>query len=341
LQRQLLGLLRNLGADILLATHSTEIISEAEPDEIVVINKARNAAKRIRHPSELTEVFSVLASNLNPVLTQLAKTRRALFLEGKDFQIIGRFARRLGEHRIANRSDFALVPIEGFNPERARSLKAGMETTLGTKISALVVLDGDYRCPEERKAIVEDCGTFSDAAIILTRKEIENFLLVPSALERAVKNRIADRSKRSGKPSAFEGSMESLLEELTKGYKSRVTAQLISNRRRFQRANSPKTDDAVVTQQALQEMDDSWTHLATRLAVLPGKEFLSGINQKLQEKYQINITPTGIIDCMKPEEIPAEIVGIIRQINSVVSNTASTIVEQSTLDELTSGDEGF
>jgi len=33
LQRQLLGILRNLGPDILLATHSTEIISEAEADD--------------------------------------------------------------------------------------------------------------------------------------------------------------------------------------------------------------------------------------------------------------------------------------------------------------------
>ncbi len=36
LQRQLLDLLRNLGPDILIATHSTEIISEAETDDIVL-----------------------------------------------------------------------------------------------------------------------------------------------------------------------------------------------------------------------------------------------------------------------------------------------------------------
>ncbi len=42
LQRQLLGLLRNLGPDILIATHSAEIIAEAEPDDIVLINKQQN-----------------------------------------------------------------------------------------------------------------------------------------------------------------------------------------------------------------------------------------------------------------------------------------------------------
>ena len=130
LQRQLLGLLRDLGPVILIATHSTEIISEAETNDIVLIDKRRRSGRRIQDPSQLGEVFEVLGSNLNPILTQLAKTRRVLFLEGKDFQILGRFARKLGYDAVANRSDFAVVRVEGFNPERIRNLKSGMETTL-------------------------------------------------------------------------------------------------------------------------------------------------------------------------------------------------------------------
>ena len=67
LQRQLLGLLRNLGPDILIATHSTEIVSEAETDDIVLVNKKRRSAQRIKDPSQLREVFTVLGSKLNPV----------------------------------------------------------------------------------------------------------------------------------------------------------------------------------------------------------------------------------------------------------------------------------
>jgi energy-coupling factor transporter ATP-binding protein EcfA2 len=95
LQRQLIGILRNLGPDVLIATHSTEIISEAEPEDIVLIDKRRKAGRRIKDPSELHDVFRVLGSNLNPVLTQLAKTLRVVFVEGKDFQILAKFAERL------------------------------------------------------------------------------------------------------------------------------------------------------------------------------------------------------------------------------------------------------
>ncbi len=149
LQRQLLGQLRSLGPDILIATHSTEIVTEVESDDIVLVSKSRKTAQRIRDPSQLREVFTVLGSNLNPVLTQLAKTRRVVFVEGKDFQIFGKFARKLGQANVALRHEFAVVPVDGFNPDRMRYLKSGMEETLGGKIIATAVLDRDYRSDAE------------------------------------------------------------------------------------------------------------------------------------------------------------------------------------------------
>ena len=138
-----------MGPDILLATHSTEIITEAEPDDIVLVNKRRRRAQTHKKSLELADVFSLLGSNLNPILTQLAKTRRVVFVEGKDFHILSKFAHKLNAIKVSNRSDFAVVQVKGFNPERVRSLKVGMETTLGGKINAAVIFDRDYRCVEE------------------------------------------------------------------------------------------------------------------------------------------------------------------------------------------------
>lgn len=145
LQRQLLGILKTLGPHILIATHSTEIICEAEINDILLINKVNNSGKRIKDATQLLEIFNVLGSNLNPVLTQIAKTKRVLFVEGKDFSVFSKFARILGLEQIANRADFAVVPIEGYNPTRLRSFKEGIEKTIGTKILSAVIFDRDYR----------------------------------------------------------------------------------------------------------------------------------------------------------------------------------------------------
>jgi energy-coupling factor transporter ATP-binding protein EcfA2 len=319
LQRQLLSLLRALGPDILTATHSTEIITEAETDDIVLINKLRKTARRIQHPSQLQEVFSALGSNLNPILTQLAKTRRVLFVEGKDFQILGKFARKLGFVNVGNRSEFAVVPVEGFNPERIRSLKAGMETTLGGKVLAAALLDKDYRSDGERKEIAKQCRSFCEHVTIYERKEIENFLLVPPAIDRASERRLLDQARRTGRDVRYSLDASRVLENFASRRRSYVTAQYLAERRRFVRSRTQNQSEATITEEALVEFEDCWKDLDSRLLVIPGKEALSAFNDTLQKQYGISTTATAIIDAMRTDEIAAEMKQIINDLSSFAS----------------------
>ena len=177
LQRQLVGLLKSIPSDVLLATHSTEIISESDPGDLLVINKKTQSPKRIKDPLQLQSVFTALVSNLNPTLTQLAKAKRALFVEGKDFQILAAFARKLSKQAVANRTDFAVVPVEGFNPQKVSDLAKGMELTLGTKLLKAVIFDRDYRSEQEVASVKSEISRFAVLAHIHERKELENYLL--------------------------------------------------------------------------------------------------------------------------------------------------------------------
>ena len=316
LQRQLLALLRNLGPDIMLATHSTEIITEADPDDIVVVDKKRKHARRIKQPSELTEVFAILGSNLNPILTQLAKSRRAVFVEGKDFQILGKFARKLDFPRVGNRSDFAVIPIEGFNPERARNLKKGIETTLGGKIAAAAILDRDYRSQDECDAMLDICKEFCDLVFIHTCKEIENFLLVPHAIDKAAERRVSERVRRGGKDLAYKPCARIVLDDFAQNKKTYVTSRCLAFRRRFQRSASPATDEATANEMALAEFESRWKEEDIRLSVVPGKDAISRLNGHLQHQYGITVTLTGIIDAMTIDEVPNEVKSLIASLDS-------------------------
>ena len=314
LQRQLLGLLRNMGPDVVIATHSTEIIVEAEADDLVLVNKQRRAAKRIQHPSQLQEVFAVLGSNLNPILTQLAKTRRVVFVEGKDFQILGKFARKLGFDGVSSRRDFAVVPVEGFNPDRIRALRVGMEATLGARIRAAAVLDRDYRSDAECEAIRAECGEFCDYVTIHRRKEIENFLLVPEAIDRAAERRVADQIRRAGKNLKYSPMAAAVLNDFALKRETYVAAQYLANRKRFVRAQFSRMHEATIDEAALAEFKQEWTQPAVRLQMIPGKEALSDLNGKLQERYGVNVTPTAIVDGMVVGEMPNDMRQLVRGI---------------------------
>ena len=306
LQRQLLSLLENLGPDILVATHSTEIVSEAEPNDIVLIDKNRTTARRIKDPTQLNQVFARLGSNLNPVLTQLAKTRRAVFVEGNDFQVFARFARKTGHDGLSNRTRFAVVPIGGFNPERVRNLKSGIEMTLADTISAAVILDRDYRSDAECHAAEARCKSFCELSVIHNCKEVESFLLVPTAIDRAARRRVEMRAQRTGTPAVYAGGCSDVLQEFAHQQKSQVMSQYLASRRRFAKQTTPGEDEAAIDRAALEEFEADWAIPARRLQLIPAKEALSVVNRHLQEKHNVSITTAAIVDAMRVDEIPCE-----------------------------------
>jgi AAA15 family ATPase/GTPase len=311
LQRQLVGLLKEIPSDVLIATHSTEIISEADPDDLLVVNKKSTSAKRISDPAQLQGVFGALGSNLNPTLTQLAKSRRVLFVEGRDFQILGGFARRLGKLSVSNRSDFAVVPAEGFNPQKVYDLANGMEITLGTKVLKAVVFDRDYRSDAEVAFISDQLKKFARLAHIHRRKELENYLLEPSAIDLAIQKHINEYNKRTEEKIKYEGSAKDLLEELSSSLKHMVSAQFLAKRTSYEKSKCPELDYATINQRLLEEFETLWSHWDTRKAVVPGKDLLSQLNKHLQAKYHITITPTAIVNSMTVHDVPDEMCELI------------------------------
>ena len=315
LQRQLLGILRTLGPDILVATHSTEIISEADPDDLLLVNKKFNSAKRIKDPTQLQHIFGILGSNLNPTLTQLAKTRRVVFVEGKDFLLFSRFAQKLSKNLVANRADFAVVPAGGFNPQKVKDFKEGIEATLGSNIKAAVIFDRDYRsdeeCAKEVVALQKSCTLVR----IHGRKELENFALIPSAISRSIEKKIAERNKLRGEHLVFEEDIERLLVSLTDPLKNKVSSKYLARRRSFEQAKAPHRDTSTIDEALMTEFDKAWVS-TKRLDLVPGKDTFSLLNQYLQGKYSVSVSPANVVANLRKDEIPTEITTLIEDLDA-------------------------
>lgn len=316
LQRQLLGILKGLGPDIIIATHSTEIICEAETNDILLINKASKTAKRIKDQAQLKEIFGVLGSNLNPVLTQIAKTNRIVFVEGKDFLIFSKLARILKLESVANRSDFAVVPVEGFNPTRLRAFKEGIEKTIGSKVLTAVIFDKDYRSNEEIIEVKSDLEHGHVFAHIHSFKELENILLIPEAIIGAVEVRLSEINKRKNQKRKIDLDLEFLITDIANSFKNRTQSQLHAHRLKYEKSKNSKIDEATILQKSLDEFDKDWEQLSERLKMVPGKEFISVLNQKLQEQLSLTITHTNIIKSMNTAMIPKEIIDLLKEIET-------------------------
>ena len=60
-----------------------------------------------------------------------------------------------------------------------------------------VVLDRDFRSDEEVDALTSDLSSQFVFARSLARKEIENYVLVPSVLDRAIQKAVRRQARRS------------------------------------------------------------------------------------------------------------------------------------------------
>jgi hypothetical protein len=319
LQRQLVGILKGLGPDVIMATHSTDIISECETDDIVLISKSKARAKRLRSPNELGGVFNLLGSSANPILTQLAKTRRVLFVEGMDFKLLGQFARKLGKPRIAVRSDFAVVATEGFNPVKVRSLKEGMEHPLGRTVLCGVVLDRDYRCASECSEISAGLSEISEFCQIHKRKELENFVLVPAAIDRLISKKIEERRARGTHVPDFQRSSEHILLDFCASKKSYVLSQYTERYKAYERETGSRKHEATLIEEALNEFEGRWSDPELRLEMIPGKEALAWLNSEIQTLYKISISVASIVEVMRSDEVPAEMRDLVDQIERFAS----------------------
>jgi energy-coupling factor transporter ATP-binding protein EcfA2 len=321
-QRQLVGLLRQAGADVLLATHSSEIVTESEPNELVMIDKRQRSGRRLKSGPDVAVALRYLGSAQNLVYTQVARTRHLLFVEGDEYRIIGAFARLLSHPRVAAALDFAIWSYGGFPvPEAIVSMSEATTQALGEDVQFAGVFDRDYRCDEE----VADVQSQLDACLRLVhiqrRKETENYLLVPEVLQRAVESAARDRSRRTGTPPHLGGALiVELLDRVTAPLRFEIQGQYVGKGIDYRRKQG--LDSSTVASEVTQWFDRTWATLDSRLEIVPGKDVLRALNHELQQSYGIALTWRAIVAAFRQTEVPLEMRALVDSLSRFGASVA-------------------
>lgn len=310
-QRQLLNILRSLGADVLLATHSVEIMGEADPSEILLVNKGVKQAKRLRDVEGVQLAVEELGSAQNITLTHLARTKKILFVEGmSDYKSIRRFAKNLGLSDLASGNDLTAFESGGFSSwEKIKAFAWGLKNTIDARMKLYVVYDRDYYCQEEIESIL--CGLRSEltSAHIHSRKEMENYFLVLPVLQRVLEKRLQSRNRRSGEEVVPNKGINEYLDEITSGLKIDAQSQYIA--RRLGYCQGRKEDTSTLSKVAIETFERMWADINLRMHVVPGKTTLRLLREVVQRDYNVNMTDVQIIDEFNRDEIPEDLLGLI------------------------------
>jgi AAA domain, putative AbiEii toxin, Type IV TA system/AAA ATPase domain len=302
-QRQLLGIVRDIGTQILLATHSSEIMSEADPSEIVLIDKRKRAAERLKDISGVQRALDAVGSAQNITLTALARSRRVLFVEGDyDFRLLRRIARKLGMHELS--AGLGITPLEsgGFASwERVTTLASGVAEALGAPLIIAAVYDRDYNCTEQIAEVVFELSKSLRLAHAHARKEIENYLLVPEAIDRALEKAVSERLVRDRRALPKLPSAATLLREITEPLRDGIQSQIMA--RRWDHLRGSGRDLAEINRDTISWFSPRWADLTMRLTLVPGKEVLATLRARLQGQFGTSLTDARIVDAMHRDDV--------------------------------------
>lgn len=303
LQRRLIRYIRGRFPQVVVTTHSTEIISEVDPDQILIVDKSRSKSTFATSLPAVQRLIDSVGSVHNIHLAKMWHARRLILIEGKDLKILKHFQNRLFP---TSNEPFDTIPnmsIGGWGGwQYAIGSKMLLKNAVDESIITYCILDSDYHTQDDIELRYSEATDRAIQLHIWSMKEMENFLLVPKVIHRLIKARIA---KRTIGPSLKE-IHSSVLEKasaLEDESFDALSTELLARNRSLGAGGANKL--------ARKILKDKKTLPNGLLSVVSGKTLISRLSDWSQTEFGVSFNSLTIAKEMLWDEIPAEIRAVV------------------------------
>jgi len=306
LQRRLVRLLRNRPEQIIIATHSTEILAEVEPEHVLVVDRRRNESKFATSLPAVQRVLENIGSAHNIQLTRLWSARRFLLVEGKDITLLKRFHDTMYRNSAEPLDAIPHNSIGGWSGwNNAIGSSLFLKNAGGDDITTYCVLDSDYHTVDQIRDRLDSANSHSVQLHIWTRKEIENYLIVPTAIERIIRS-----STKGNCPTVDE--INERLHAITDSVREETFDAMANDYHLEDRAGGISK----ANQRARKRIDEAWKDLDGRLTVVSGKRVLSMLSEWTKSAFGVSFGAARIAQELRSDEIDMELRAVIEAIEN-------------------------
>lgn len=310
LQRRLIRFLRHRHPQVIVATHSVEIMSEVDAENILVVDRDRRQAQFTTDIPQVQQVVDQIGGIHNLQLARLWGTRRCLFVEGDDLGLLKQFQNILFP-RSADPID--AVPNLSVGGWGGWSYAVGssmlLRTAVGQEIRSYCIFDSDFHTPNQIAQRKAEAGSKDIYLHIWERKEIENYLLVPEAILRSMGAR---HTPREGESNLSVQLISEKLFELAGEFEHEVMDAYASEFLSENRAGGPTQ----ANRSARDVMAARWDTTEGRLSLVSGKQLLAKLSTWAQERYGVALSGARVARTLRRGEIADEVVGVLTAIEN-------------------------
>ena len=297
LQRKILRIVKARFPQVIIATHSVEIISDVEPHQIVTVDKSTRKMHYANNYKAVQTVINNLGSEHNLSLIRLGNARKCLFVEGKDIKTLTRLQNIACPESEIPLDQLPTVALGGWSRfnEALGAARLFHEETDGV-IKTFCILDRDYHTDAEVIELYRRAAESHLTLHVWSRKEIENYILSPKAIFK-----LSDAPAES-----YETFCAELFSELGSLY-DQTLGGIMDQLSTSDRSKMPST----FLNAAKEILDPKWSTLEGRLSVANGKDLVSTVNTWLKTRYHKSSSRTKLINALTPEDIPSEVKDLI------------------------------
>jgi ABC-type nitrate/sulfonate/bicarbonate transport system ATPase subunit len=302
LQRRLVRLLGTTSAQIILASHSTDVIAEAPADGILWVDRRAGAAVRAKSKRVLSDLSTSLGSSFNIALARSMRVQLVLAVDCYDPRVIRVLARQVGAAAVGDEQRVTILPLKDVARwATIESVGDSLRSVLPSNLPSALLLQSAYRPQAVNDGIASSLSASDLVVEICGCPEIENYLLDPSTISRA----------SGASPDTLSLLLPKIYEELRDEARGAFIAGQIQC--------SGGTDMPAVLREAGIQFDHMWADQASRVRLVRGSSVLRQLNLWLEQGgYQL-IDGYELAKVIRPQSLSAELVGILFRFEDLVA----------------------
>lgn len=294
LQRRLVRLLSPMFSQLIIATHSLEIIEEVTSECIIPIDSSKRQIKPIGNEASLQSLTKQLGSPFNIDLARIFISNQFILWDGDDAarKILSAFQSVLYPQDLHPLINLPKAFIDGWKDWEKVSMIADLFALNRMNMELFCILNSDYQSPSEIKLRKQEAKKHKINLLVWEKKEIENYAINSDVILRYITH-----NKLQG--IIDKDTLDNVIVSILNDMKEDVLTYS---------SGATNTNVEVLRNDYKQPSD-----------IVSGREFFNILSLWTQEEYGITISARQVVPYFHNEEVALEIKNVIAKIMSCVS----------------------
>jgi energy-coupling factor transporter ATP-binding protein EcfA2 len=306
LQRRLLRFVIKRHLQAIVATHSAEIMADVNPENILVVERARSSSGFAASLPAVQRVIEALGGVHNLHLARLWSTKRFLLVEGDDLDVLGPLHACLYPESSTALQAIPNGDVGGWSGwERAVGAASAMRNAVGQPIIVYCLFDRDYYPQSIISKRYERARTEGINLHVWQRKEIENYLIAPSTITRVIGSRAAPGATRPSE-SEVEEQIDAVVGSLRDDTIAAIATAI--------QAEDRKTAAGTAFLEAKRSVNEAWSKRDARWALVSGKRVLAALSEWSKAQFGVSFGAVTLARSFEEAEIPLELQAVLEAI---------------------------